>query len=597
VAEDRFVEVRRALSRGDVLIAYDRASELVEQDPTDLDARYLAALASARAGAAERAAESLAQLQRLLAHGDTLPARLLEDTEALGARLAKDRAMAASGTARVLLARQAADLYEAAAESFGGYYSCINAATLRMIAGDGLRARTLAARAKCLAELGAPGEPDDAYWRQATVAEADLLVGDVAGTAQALERAAREQPDLGARAATRRQLHLLCDVTGTDHGVMELLAMPAVLHYCGHRLDDGLGPARLPAEIEPRVRGEVAAYLDRAPIGSAFGSLACGADIVIAEALLDRKVDLHAVLPFSPEEFDRTSVAPAGPEWSRRFGSCLERATSVTITCDSAYLGDTSLFGYAARIAMGRALNRANVLDADVRQLAVWDGCRRRGPGGTADSVELWRGLGKPTHVIPTVARPLEVEGRSAQSAPAGLRSVRAVLFADFRGFSQLRDEQFPAFVDHVLGVLAGVLRCSGTQAAWQNSWGDAIQVIFNDVVTAAQCTLEFQEALARVDVGALGLPPHLALRVGAHVGPVMQRMNPLTGASSYWGRELTRTARIEPRTPEGEVYVTDAFAALLALEGNVGLATEYVGRIETAKQFETIPMYRLRRA
>ena len=41
---------------------------------------------------------------------------------------------------------------------------------------------------------------------------------------------------------------------------------------------------------------------------------------------------------------------------------------------------------------------------------------------------------------------------------------------------------------------------------------------------------------------------------------------------------------------------MTDAFAALLALEPNCGSATEYVGRVTTAKQFETIPMYRLRR-
>ena len=41
---------------------------------------------------------------------------------------------------------------------------------------------------------------------------------------------------------------------------------------------------------------------------------------------------------------------------------------------------------------------------------------------------------------------------------------------------------------------------------------------------------------------------------------------------------------------------MTDAFAALLALERGAPFATEYVGRVTTAKDFETIPMYRLRR-
>jgi adenylate cyclase len=71
---------------------------------------------------------------------------------------------------------------------------------------------------------------------------------------------------------------------------------------------------------------------------------------------------------------------------------------------------------------------------------------------------------------------------------------------------------------------------------------------------------------------------------------------DPIRNELTYWGRELTRAARIEPRTPEGEVYVTDAFAALLALEPESAFAAEYMGRVTTAKDFETIPMYRLRR-
>jgi class 3 adenylate cyclase len=71
---------------------------------------------------------------------------------------------------------------------------------------------------------------------------------------------------------------------------------------------------------------------------------------------------------------------------------------------------------------------------------------------------------------------------------------------------------------------------------------------------------------------------------------------DPIAQRVGYWGRELTRAARIEPRTPEGQVYVTDAFAALLALEPAPRFVPEYVGRVTTAKDFETIPMFRLRR-
>jgi adenylate cyclase len=131
----------------------------------------------------------------------------------------------------------------------------------------------------------------------------------------------------------------------------------------------------------------------------------------------------------------------------------------------------------------------------------------------------------------------------------------------------------------------------------WCNSWGDAIAAVFADVTAAADCALAFQDALQRIDLGAIGLPRNLDLRIGVHAGPVFALSDPVSHRPTYWGRELTRASRIEPRTPEGEVYVSDAFAALLALEPDARFATEYVGRVTTAKAFETIPMYRLRRS
>src|SRR5439155_26121174 len=122
--------------------------------------------------------------------------------------------------------------------------------------------------------------------------------------------------------------------------------------------------------------------------------------------------------------------------------------------------------------------------------------------------------------------------------------------------------------------------------------WGDAIAAVFTDVTAAASCALACLEALAAFDFAAVGLPADLGLRIGAHAGAVMAITDPIRNELTYWGRELTRAARIEPRTPEGEVYVTDAFAALLALEPDSPFVAEYVGRVTTAKDFETQPVY-----
>jgi len=436
-------------------------------------------------------------------------------------------------------------------------------------------------------------EPDD-YWLDATEAEAALILGDVEAASAALARAvAVAGEDLAALAVTRRQLRLVCDATSTDTAVLDELRPPTILHYCGHRIDPAGASTRFPPDLEAHVEREIRSYLAQQRVGFAYGSLASGADILIAEALLDRGVPLQVVLPFETAEFERTSVSPAGPGWGDRFRACLGRVESVVHASDSAFMGDDELFGYAGRIAMGHALNRAAFLDAPAQQLAIWDQVEGVVLAGTAHDVAAWKASGHPTHVI--ALRPSEQSADKAEPLSA-TRHIGAILFTDLHGFSRLLDEQFPPFVDTVLGSLGAVLDDHGEAVLWRNCWGDAIAAVFSDVTEAADCALGLHEALTRIDLEAFGLPGDLELRIGAHAGPVMAITDPITQKPTYWGRELTRAARIEPRTPEGEVYVTDAFAALLSLEPAAPFATEYVGRVTTAKGFETIPMYQLRR-
>ena len=61
-------------------------------------------------------------------------------------------------------------------------------------------------------------------------------------------------------------------------------------------------------------------------------------------------------------------------------------------------------------------------------------------------------------------------------------------------------------------------------------------------------------------------------------------------------GSHVSRTARIEPVTPPGAVYVTEAFAAALVLSGPRELACDYVGHMPAAKGYGRLRMYRLRR-
>lgn len=61
-------------------------------------------------------------------------------------------------------------------------------------------------------------------------------------------------------------------------------------------------------------------------------------------------------------------------------------------------------------------------------------------------------------------------------------------------------------------------------------------------------------------------------------------------------GSRLSRTARIEPVTPPGTLYVTEPFASALALGGATQFACDCVGHMPEAKDFGRLSMYRLSR-
>jgi hypothetical protein len=601
---DAIVAIRGLIRRGQYLAAYDVAedAEVLEFQPalTPLaraEIKYLRVLALARSGSSKRAAAEATALA--VALPADLPPALAEDIAALSARIAKDQALQAGPRERPALAAAAATAYEDVFRRLGRSYAGVNAATLWQIAGRPAQAHQLARDVlKVVAqEIAALTGPADAnhYWAWATRAEALLVLSDTDGAIAALTTAAvGGKDDLGAHATTRRQLRFLCHAVGADpEPILEVLAQPNVVHYCGHMTAPKGATARFPHEQQATVAQQVRARLQARRVGFVHGSLASGADIIIAEIALELGAELHLVLPFAIEEFIAISVAPGGPEWPERFRRCLGAATSVTIASDSAYNGDDVLFAYASRIAMGQAMNRAASIDARIWQLAVFDGDDGYEKAGTAHDMQQWRQAGGTTDVIRVQA----TRGRTvAPFTITSKRVIRSVLFGDFKGFSRLHDEHIPLFLSTVMQPVAEVLDRHAEHVIVRNTWGDGLFVILTDAVAGARCALDLQERLHSVDLAAAGLPADMGLRLGGHTAPLVPVYDPVLRINMVMGRGLTRAARIEPRTPPGEVYVTTGFAALLRLEPDCGVSSEYVGHLTTAKNFETTPMYLLRR-
>jgi class 3 adenylate cyclase len=586
-------EVHAALRRGDCIKAYDMAMRALERTPEDFRLRYLAVLALARSGAAQRAQE--------LYHELDLGSREDSDTRALPARLLKDLAfeVGEDRPARMLEAAKAYHLvYEKSAEYFPG----INAATLFLLAGDTDIARRLAT-----ALLRDPVlRNDETYWGVATVAEAELVLGRTADAMKSLTRArALAADDFGSLASTRLQLARIVEHQGADSRTSELLAVlsvPLVGFFCGHMVAT---PHSLEEEWQRRLSADIGAAIDAEGIGFAYGGLACGADILFAEAFLQRGAELHVVFPFQQDDFIAQSVRPGGAPWIDRFHRCLERAKSVTFATSDDYVDDPWQFSYGAAVAMGMAQLRAQQLQTQVRQLAAWDGIVKPDPGGTASNVDDWRKSGGKSRIIP-FQRPdatakaqggvAEIPGQYGQAGGTS-RHLRSIIFADVQGFSKLPESRIPKFWNGVMGRCAETIERFGEHVIFRNTWGDAIYLVIDDVSAAADLALSLHDSLTLADPATLGLEVVPTMRIGLHHGPLYEGRDPVRKQTNFYGSQVSRTARIEPITPPGAVYVTEPFAAVLAMTGDRSVVCSYVGEIDLAKGYGTYRMYRLSRA
>lgn len=587
-AGDWLAQLRELERRGEYLRAYDIARIGLEQYPNDKQLQYRSVLVLARSGATNLARQHYENYQ--LADSDS------EDYVALGARLSKDAALNETGASRIAKARVAATEYESLFKTTGGYFPGINAATLYLLADDKRHAFALARQIiKTLDQLGSGGD-DEQYYRLASRAEALLILGNGNEAHTVLAQAfLLLEGDWAALATTRRQLRLVCSLTGQEAALLDTFLPPAVIHYCGHIIAPDGGGGRFIREEEAQVSKSIQRHLSSCSGSIGYGSLAAGADILIAEALLDSGGELHVALPFCLEEFIEVSVRPSGEEWVERFHRCLARAQSVRYATDDGYLGDDQLFTYCSHLAMGLAVLRSQYLEGPVSQLSIWDGEPATARVGTAHDRACWQELGFSQSTIAVKGGP----GPRVQIdlLPQNfVRVPRAMLFGDVKGFSKLCDKQLPHFIEQVLGQLATVVEDFSDKICFRNTWGDGLFVVFEGVEDAAYCAMEMQRVMSELNYSDYELPSDLGLRLGCHFGPIYKTQDPILKIDNYFGAHVSRTARIEPVTPEGSVYVTEPFAAILALKQNREFACDYVGNIPAAKGYGDLSMYLLHR-
>lgn len=552
---------------------YDTSVAELASSPDSLVLKHRAVLSLARVGALDFAWAEYGRygLGKVTQHnfsqhpgkknGDK---KLLEDIMALKGRLLKDMALRVSGDERTAYARRSVTAYGRAFAATGGFYSGINVAAMSVL--GGCSERTVASKASDVLDL-LPNEKarsqEDTYYIEATRAECLLLMGHKNKAGEILQDALMHDPlNYTAHATTFKQFGMILGARNESTEWLEPFAPPAAVHYAGHIFSgDPSAENYLDAQMQEGLREEICEQIQRHDIGFGYGALAAGSDILIAETLLEEGAELHVVLPAPIDQFIATSVTPFGSEWDARFDQCLNQVSSLRIcgNTDSAWPDKTSA-QYASQSAMGQAVMRANTLFGQVKQLLILapeeEGCEAKSVTG-ADAL-TWRETGRKQIIIPYLGQ------RTANKTlpNSQTETLLALIYIELKALQIGGGHAFEQALETAKNCVLSPARAPEPILFKPTKTG--ILIGYERAGNAASCARDVRKSMAKQF-------PDKAINISGHYGAVRDPQNPS-------GDLVQSLHNISAATLSGEIYLSEPFAAVLAVFHATDFTVEYVG-------------------
>ena len=609
---------KAATQLGENLIALEIASEGSDSLETAFRQKFPEIVTAQQIDLARERAIALSRLgsireaQKILR--DLLAIRADDDKSlsALG-RTYKDLAKF-PGPARKKFLERARAYYLQAYAVNSEYYPAINACTLSLWLNDRETARRLAGEVKQLCLNSLRSNPDD-YWALASIAEAELVlsadVGEITRPTfeyyQQYSQLMHQKRSWGDLSSTSEQAKRICESLDWHFAALKrIFRVPDVIIFSGHMVDaPGRDVPRFPGKFADAVAEQIRRTLDSVDARIGISSAACGSDLLFIDAMLAREADIQVVLPWRREEFKQTSVLAGGQEWEQRFDRALEDATSVTYLSQQGAPSGNLGYVYCNDCMNGMALFRSEKLGSDVRPMAVWDGRRGDGLGGTSSFVEFWTSKGHAVEVIDlekiTEAKPKDEKFDRISfgeiTVSEGQQTIKTLLFADVVGYSKIPENQIKHFAPEFLGMISSLIS-ETPRPVLTNTWGDAIYFVFDEPVSAGNVALRLLETL-KLGTWRRELTASLNLRISLHTGPVILCLDPVIRQISFTGSHVSHTARIEPIVREGEVWATEAFVSYAMIDSQKRdnprrFGFDYLGQVDFAKNYGRYPLYRL---
>lgn len=557
-------QIEKLVHEGRFLEAWSR-TEILLKENDDLRLKQLLALSMAKSGAPKAAMDMLEPVYRQHP-GDP-------ETSGILGSIYKELFKETKNSKYAVLSR---DTYLNNYTLTGNYYTGINAASMYAISGNLSKAKEIARG--LIASLD---ERSTNVWELATLGEAFLLTREK-DKAIGLYHRCRNLlgSDWGKISSIYNQLWLLNHYISVSSQVMTSFSPPSVVSFVGHMIDHpGRELRRFPPSIDGDIKKALAGAIQSINARIGYCSLACGGDILFAEAMAESGGEVNLFLPFSEEDFLRTSVAFAGQEWVKRYEALKEKFPPRYVTRE-AYGESNELFSFQSLVIMGSTLQRATLLHSTPYLLTVYaDVDVVKKVGGTYDTLKFWPAEGKRININPQnfmhaaapepdrAGIPLQATTRTSETKNRHVRYLVAINTTDA---SPEQQNKLQYHLDKKLREMA---------IPGSDRTGSPLLFAFKTTEEAA--------ALAW---GIHKLPGLSAIvKISLHAGPVVSE----EGAASVSGPAADVARAINGFSVAGKIYSSYQFASVLALQENK-YAVEYAGILSVGE--DSLAVYQVNR-
>ena len=447
------------------------------------------------------------------------------------------------------------------------FYTGINAATMSAISGQSKQGQQIAS--EVIAQLeGSQGN----FWELATLAEAFLISKDrIKAKEYYLKARDLITTDWGKINTIYNQLWLLNHYVAVPKELLKIFNPPVIAAFVGHMMDHSSRvSSRFPSTIENKVKEALVSSITSLNVKIGYCSLACGGDILFAEAIAETGGEVNIILPFLESDFLQASVRFAGEQWVERFSELVKTFPTTFITQEP-YDGYDDLFFLQSGIIFGAAVLRSHASHTKPHLFTVVSGLDlNRNEGGTRDTLNLWPYPENTMNINPdnfnTVPRAISPKGpaRPKDQRKYKNRPVSYALLADFPDVHTAEREMIWKSLQSKIVIQSPL----PVGLVWN---GDSVLAAYNSLAGAVELCKILLAVVTRFHKKE-------NIKISLHVGPV--HLTPMEGeiGKRVEGSPIDILHLIQQYAAPGEVFASSQVASELALNID-DYAIDYVGK------------------